>query len=62
MGCRRFALERIIAELREVEVLVGRGSKALGPSRQVGIAEQTPSRWRKECSGLMSTGSVEQDF
>jgi putative transposase len=49
---QRFTPEQIIAKLREVDVLVGRGSTAAEACRQIGIAEQTLYRWRKEYGGL----------
>lgn len=48
MGRQRFTPEQIIAKLREIEVLVGRGATAVEACRQAGIAEQTLYRWRKE--------------
>ncbi|API60949.1 transposase [Tardibacter chloracetimidivorans] len=52
MGRQRFTPEQIIAKLREVEVLVGRGATAVEACRQIGIVEQTLYRWRKEYGGL----------
>ena len=52
MGRQRFTPEQIIAKLREAEVLVGRGASAVEACRQVGIAEQTLYRWRREYGGL----------
>ncbi|MEH3123701.1 MAG: IS3 family transposase [Sphingomonas phyllosphaerae] len=52
MGRQRFTPEQIIAKLREVDVLVGRGLTAVEACRQIGIAEQTLYRWRKEYGGL----------
>jgi putative transposase len=52
MGRQRFTPEQIIAKLREVDVLVGRGTTAVEACRQIGIAEQTLYRWRKEYGGL----------
>jgi transposase-like protein len=52
MGRQRFTPEQIIAKLREVEVIVGRGGTAVEACRQIGIAEQTLYRWRKEYGGL----------
>lgn len=51
MGRQRFTPEQIIAKLREVDVIVGRGGTAVEACRQIGIAEQT-YRWRKEYGGL----------
>ncbi|WP_130753987.1 IS3 family transposase [Sphingobium xenophagum] len=52
MGRQRFTPEQIIAKLREVDVIVGRGGTAAEACRQIGIAEQTLYRWRKEYVGL----------
>lgn len=52
MGRQRFTPEQIIAKLREVDVIVGRGGTAIEACRQIGIAEQTLYRWRKEYGGL----------
>lgn len=41
MGRQRFTPEQIIAKLREVDVIVGRGGTAVEACRQIGIAEQT---------------------
>ena len=49
---QRFTPEQIIAKLREVDVLVGRGSTAVEACRHIGIAEQTLYRWRKQYGGL----------
>jgi transposase-like protein len=46
MGRQRFTPEQIIAKLREVDVLVGRGATAVEACRQIGIVEQTLYRWR----------------
>jgi len=43
-GRRRFPPEKIITKLREVKVVAA--------CRQIGIAEQTLYRWRKEYRGL----------
>jgi len=52
MGRQRFTSEQIITKLREVEMLVGRGSTAVEACRQIGIAERTLGRWCKEYGGL----------
>lgn len=41
MGRQRFTPEQIIAKLREVDVIVGRGGTTDEACRQIGIAEQT---------------------
>jgi len=33
-------------------LIIGRGGTAIEACRQIGIAEQTPYRWRKEYGGL----------
>jgi transposase-like protein len=53
MGRPRFTPEQIIAKLREVDVVVGRGSTAVEACRQIGISEQTLYRWRKEYGGRL---------
>src|SRR3546814_19445443 len=52
MGRQRFTPEQIIAKLRVVEVLVGRGATAVEACRQIGNVEQKLYRWRKEYGGL----------
>ena len=52
MGRQRFTPEQIIAKPPEVDVLIGRGSTAVEACCQIGIAEQTLYRWRKEYGGL----------
>lgn len=52
MGRQRFTPEQIIAKLRELDVIVGRGEATVEACRQIGIAEQTPYRWRKGAKGV----------
>jgi transposase-like protein len=52
MPRKRFSAEQIIAHLREVEVLLAKGQTTGQVCRQLGIAEQTYYRWRKEYGGL----------
>lgn len=52
MGRPRFTPEQIIAKLREVDVIVGRGRTAAEVCRRIEIAEQTLYRRRKEYGGL----------
>ena len=56
MGRQRFTPEQIFAKLREVVVLVGRGSLAVEGCRQIGIAEQTLCRWRRSYLNLQGNG------
>ena len=44
--------EEIIAKLRQVEVLMGQGMTRLDAIRQIGVVEQTYSRWRKQYNGM----------
>ena len=48
----RFTSEQIIGKLREVEVFVAKGGSVADTSRQIGVAEQTLYRWRKEYGGM----------
>ena len=52
MPCQRFTSEQIIGKLREVEVFVAKGGSVADASRQIGVAEQTLYRWRKEYGGM----------
>lgn len=44
--------EEIVSKLRQVEVLVGQGMKQIDAIREIGIAEQTFYRWRKQYGGM----------
>lgn len=48
MGRKAFAVEQIIRNLREVEVLCGQGKTIGEDARQIGVTEQTYYRWRKQ--------------
>ena len=52
MGRKTFTAEQIIFKLREVEVLVGKGSSITEACRKIAVAEQTYYRWRKEYGGM----------
>ena len=52
MSRKRYSPEQIIAKLREAEVALSQGMTVGQISRQLGIAEQTYYRWRKEYGGL----------
>jgi putative transposase len=47
-----FTAEQIINKLREVELLVSRGSTIGTASKKIGVTEQTYYRWRKEYGGM----------
>jgi len=55
MKRKRYSPEQIIAMLREAEVKISQGMTVGEVSRQLGIAEQTYYRWRKEYGGLKTT-------
>jgi transposase-like protein len=52
MGRKRYKPEEIIGYLREAEVLHSKGSSIPEICRQIGIADQTYYRWRKEYGSL----------
>ena len=52
MARKRYSPEQIIGYLREVEILLSKGSTVPQMCRKIGIAEQTYYRWRKEYGSL----------
>ena len=52
MPRKRYSPEEIIHKLREAEVLLSQDHTVQEVARQLGIAEQTYYRWRKEYSGM----------
>ena len=52
MPRKRFSSEEIITKLREAEVLLSNGMKVPQVCRELGIADQTYYRWRKDYGGL----------
>ena len=52
MARKRFIPEQIIVKLREAEVIESKGLTQVEAAKQLGIAEQTLIRWRKEYGGL----------
>ena len=58
MARKRYSPEQIIGYLREVEILLSKGSTVPQMCRKIGIAKQTYYRWRKEYSSL----SVDQNI
>jgi len=55
MKRKRYNPEQIIAMLREAEVKISQGMAVGEVSRQLGIAEQTYYRWRREYGGLKTS-------
>ena len=49
---KRFAAEEIIGKLREAEVGLAQGQAIGQVARNLGVSEQTYSRWRREYGGL----------
>ena len=54
MPRRRFKPEEIVANLRQVDVLVSQGQNMAEAIRQIGVSEVTFYRWRQEFGGLKS--------
>ena len=52
MGKQRYGSEQIITKLREVEIMVSKGSTIGEASKRIGITEQTYYRWRKQYGGM----------
>jgi len=52
MSRTRYTPEQIIRMLREAEVALAQGQTAAQVCRNLGIAEQTYYRWRREYGGL----------
>jgi transposase-like protein len=55
MSRKRFTAEQIIGMLREADVELSRGKNVEQICRDLGIAEQTYYRWRKEYGGMKVT-------
>ena len=52
MARKRYTTEQIIAKLREAEVALAQGDSVATVVRQLGVAEQTYYRGRREYRGL----------
>ena len=52
MARKRYTEEQIINHLREFEIFISQGKSVKEVCRQIGIAEQTYYRWRKEYGGM----------
>lgn len=55
MSKKTYTAEQIIVHLREVEVLCSQGKTVAEEARQIGVAEQTYYRWRKQYGGMNSS-------
>ena len=49
---KRYSPEQIINMLREAEVLLSQGKSIGEVAKQLGVAEQTYYRWRREYGGM----------
>ena len=49
---KKHSPEEIVAKLRQVEVLAGRGTPVADAVRSIGVTEATYYRWRQEFGGL----------
>jgi putative transposase len=52
MPKKRYNAEEIIHKLREADVLLGQGNTASHVCKQIGVADQTYYRWRKDYGGM----------
>ncbi len=52
MARKRFTSAQIVIKLREGEVSQSQGKTVVQVCKQIGVTEQTDSRWRKEYGGL----------
>jgi putative transposase len=52
MPRRRYKPEEIVANLRQVDVLVSQGQSMADAIRQIGVSEVTFYRWRQEFGSL----------
>tara|TARA_Y100000310_G_C20297661_1_gene630208 strand:+ start:57 stop:203 length:147 start_codon:yes stop_codon:yes gene_type:complete len=48
MSKKRYGSEQIITKLREVEIMLSKGSAIGEASKRIGVTEQTYYRWRKQ--------------
>jgi putative transposase len=52
MSKKRYSSEQIITKLREVEIMLSKGSTIGEASKKIGVTEQTYYRWRKQYGGM----------
>jgi len=52
MARKRYSVEQIINHLREADVRLAQGETVGAVCRQIGVAQQTYYRWRREYGGL----------
>ena len=59
MPSKRYSAAEIVNKLREAEVLISQGQGVTQVCKQIGVADQTYYRWRKEY-GSLSTDQAKQ--
>ena len=59
MPSKRYSAAEIVNKLREAEVLISQGQAVSQVCKQIGVADQTYYRWRKEY-GSLSTDQAKQ--
>ncbi len=59
MPSKRYSAAEIVNKLREAEVLISQGQGVSQVCKQIGVADQTYYRWRKEY-GSLSTDQAKQ--
>jgi transposase len=52
MASKHHKPEKIVAKLRQVEVLQAQGKSVVEAVRSIGVTEQTYYRWRSEYGGV----------
>jgi transposase-like protein len=52
MSKKRYTSEQIITKLREVEIMLSKGSTIGEASKRIGVTDQTYYRWRKQYGGM----------
>ena len=52
MSKKRYSSEQIIQKLREVEIMLSKGSTIGESCKKIGVTEQTYYRWRKLYGGM----------
>ena len=52
MGRKHYTAEQIIRNLREAEILLGKGETIGQACKSIGVTEQTYYRWRREYGGM----------
>lgn len=55
MSNKRYSIEKIISNLRAIEIMTAQGKGVNEACREVGITSQTYYRWRKEYGGMQTS-------